>query len=673
MHLNIMITIAFITILLFLRKLGYGKYTLIYGVLLCPFIWFATDMITEAVINDEWPYIVAFKQLSNLERGSLHWFKGTYQYRISEMTSGAICAAVSIFFPDISDYRLTMIYRYVHWYLYFLVALGIAYIWNRILAGDNNERKYRMVNAVIIGILVGSPSACLFLKVCNYDAGCVYFGIAGISLLVLAEKECNINLAYWSIFISALSCLEKWGGLPYWCICTGGTGALVYRYNKGIIRTVLTDFIAILASVGICYLSLVYIRLLECKGIVDINIGASIFPLFYMVKMFFGFSAINWEDINYYDSFAVPYLLVVVAAIIAFSFILELGRKLYLKVNRQKNFRRIVTGLVLTLFVGTIIASFVVVRSQYPFVEIPSDIYLPKASMNGTTYFYNTKTALGYWLCTVFYGFATVVTNWPTMYLLMIFFAIYCVVKNERGNGVFEVEVSYVQEREQKKDGSASEGYFLFLTGVLTLLLPILYVLAGDPAVPRYFGVSILLIPIIALYIITKSISFGNSLKAIAVAYAIVVFEMFLYSPNYSCFAPLWLYRSSEWKQSVRQGEWATSETMMWGEDLAIAGNRVMDMIGQQEDYGKYTLFYDYGVGWIKNPGFNIVNMHQGIDSLSFTEHDYYIFTKFRIYRSPEPDFFSIIEPIDTVEYNGEIAVWIYRGDTIKDYTSYFE
>lgn len=674
MHIYIMIVVAFITILCFLRKLGYGKYTLIYGVLLLPFIWFAMNMITEAITIDEWKYITSFKQLRSLERGSVNWVKGTYQYRVSEISSGTVCAAVSKLFPEINDYHLIMIYRYTHWYLFFLVALGIAYSWNHILPENRDGRAYRIINAAVISILTGAPLSCLLLKVCNYDAGCVYFGIAGISLLVLAEKKCSMKLAYSAVLVSIMSCLEKWGGLPYWCICVAGTGALVYRYKKSLLKTILTDIIAIGISGCICYLSLIYIRLLECKGIIDISIGIATFPLFFMAKMFFGFSDINLEDINYYDSMAIPWLLFVTVAIMLFSILLEVCRKIYLIGIKQKSFRKVLSVLVFLLFIGTIVACFVVVRGQYPFVEIPEGLYIAEEAMNGTTYFYNAKTALGYWMCVVFYGFATVVTNWPTVYLLFVFLAIYCAGKGSVAGKISVENIAGAYRNIENKKGLASEGYFLFLTGVLALLLPIMYVLAGDPPVPRYFGVSILLIPIIALYIIyCKNLSVIRNLKVIVVVYMIILFEMFLYIPNYSCFAPVWLWRSPEWKQSVRQGEWAVAEAMMWGEDLAVAGKRVMDLIGPQEDYGQYTLFANYGLHWIGNPGFHVVAMNRGIDALSFTEYDYYIFTKFRVYRGPEPEFFSIVEPIDTVEFNGEIAVWIYRGDTIREYTSCFE
>lgn len=65
--------------------------------------------------------------------------------------------------------------------------------------------------------------------------------------------------------------------------------------------------------------------------------------------------------------------------------------------------------------------------------------------------------------------------------------------------------------------------------------------------------------------------------------------------------------------------------------------------------------------------------MYSGMENLSFTAQDYYIFTKFKVYRGPEPDFFTSVEPVAKITYNGETAVWIYRGDTIANDTSYFE
>ena len=43
------------------------------------------------------------------------------------------------------------------------------------------------------------------------------------------------------------------------------------------------------------------------------------------------------------------------------------------------------------------------------------------------------------------------------------------------------------------------------------------------------------------------------------------------------------------------------------------------------------------------------------------------------IYRKTPPEFLRLVTPDAVISYKGEIAVWIYRGDKIKDYSAWFE
>lgn len=669
----IVVIIAFIVISVFFLKLGYGKRTILYSLLSAPFVYFSLNMIDEAITIDEWQYITTFKRLDMMEPGTLLWIKGTWQYRISEIVSGTVCSVARMLNSGISDDRLVMVYKYSHWLFFFCVIVGIAYIWTCILnkGGERygEDLKGRITAAALLWIVLGNPVSCLMLKVCNYDAGCVYFGTAGISLLVLAEKKCNIKLAGWAALVSVFSCMEKWAGFPYWFICVAGSGALVYRYRRSWIKAIAAEVGGLLLSVLVCFLSLLYIRMLQGSGMIDLNIGSLLFPIYYMVMAAWNLkdSEIlpwNLEDLAAYDSVVIWCLLVVLVAVILFSVILEVGKKVYDRVRNTKTFTISSAAMTGILFIGSIVASYILVRGIYPFKEIPEGYYIARASMNGTTYFYNCRTFVGYELCQIFYGFSVVLTGMPTIYLIAAALACCLAVKGAVKRNIDDNSI-----------GSKENDYFLYLSGVMALILPLLYVLAGDPPVPRYFGVSIILIPLLSVYVIygylkdLSKITRGFSV----LAYGLVILEMVLYIPNYSVFSPLWLYRTKEWKESIRQGEWATGEAMMWGEDIAIAGNKIVDYIGETDDYSKYTLYASYGQIWLKNPGFNIQKLYSGERHLSFTDHDYYVFSKIMIYRDKEPDFLGTVKPTLTVSMNGEIAVWIYRGDVIADYSSWFD
>ena len=428
----LILLLAFIVVFIYFIKVGYGRKALMYSFFSFPFIYFSINMIDEAVTIDEWDYIYVFRLMNTIERGSLYWFKGTYQYRISQIFSGTMCTIARGLLKSISDNQMILIYKYSHWLLFFVTVVSISFIWTQILNGDPKKLKGRIACSAILYGLIGLPISCLLLKVCNYDAGCVYFGVAGISLLILAERRKSIKFAWASVFVSLLSCLEKWGGLPYWCICVSGIGALVFRYSKSWAKSVASIFLSVFGSSIMCYLALVYIRLLEGQGLVDLNIGAALFPIFFMAKLFFGYSSINFNDITFYDSSVLVYLPIVLIAIIIFSLILETGRKFYCRWCYTNWFKYISLIYVVTLFLGSILASYLVIRSQYPFIEIPEGYYVPSESMNGTIYFYNVKTHIGYILCQIFYSFSVVLTNMPTIYLVGVFVACYIIFKHNR-------------------------------------------------------------------------------------------------------------------------------------------------------------------------------------------------------------------------------------------------
>ena len=393
----IVVIIAFIVISVFFLKLGYGKRTILYSLLSAPFVYFSINMIDEAITADEWQYITAFKRLDMMEPGTLLWIKGTWQYRISEIVSGTVCSVARMLNSGISDDRLVMVYKYSHWLFFFCVIVGIAYIWTCILnrGGERygEDLKGRITAAALLWIVLGNPVSCLMLKVCNYDAGCVYFGTAGISLLVLAEKKCNIKLAGWAVLVSVFSCLEKWAGLPYWCICVAGSGALVYRYRRSWIKALAVEIVEFLASALVCLLSLLYIRMMQGRGLIDLNIGPVLFPIYYMAMAALGLVdsavlSLDFTNLTAYDSVAVKYLLVVLAAVILFSVILEVGKKVYDRIRNTKAFTISSAAMTGILFIGSIVASYVLVRGIYPFKEIPEGYYAARASMVGTTYFY---------------------------------------------------------------------------------------------------------------------------------------------------------------------------------------------------------------------------------------------------------------------------------------------
>lgn len=140
----VMIALALGAIWFYFYKLNFGKRTAIYVACALPFLFFNTNMINEAMTTDEWQYISAFMKMSAIERGSILWLKGTYQYRISEMIGGTICKIAIVLHPEISEESLAIFYKWTHWLTFFFVLVGIAYVWCKIIGGDSRSVKTRV-------------------------------------------------------------------------------------------------------------------------------------------------------------------------------------------------------------------------------------------------------------------------------------------------------------------------------------------------------------------------------------------------------------------------------------------------------------------------------------------------------------------------------------------------
>lgn len=645
------------------RNLNYGNKALLYALLTLPAVFFSTNMLDEAVTVDESMYIPAFSDPTNILPGSVMWVKASYQYRSTQLLLATVFRIWRYIYPGLSVNTACIAYKIIHWFVFFSMALFISYIWGKyVLNGKPETFKYRLSNIGILYVLTGMPIACLLLKVCNYDSGNTYFALAGLSLTIVAEKIRQPKIALAGTIVSVFGCLEKWGGLIYWCFCVALYAFLLAQRGKTIKQRIGLGFQgicrAVLLAVGICFLNQLYLRILFGKGIVDFSLGTILFPLFFMVRAFFLRDiTVNFEDTGYYNNGAIGWLFMTVAAIVILTFVIcILYDFLMIKIKGKYKIFAIINflGCVITVFSG-IMAVFLLTRSVYPFKNFPDGIYVPGASMSGTMFFYGAKTVLTHIICEIAYANGVIIANIPSVFLLILFVAF--------GVMVFK----------------CGQEYILQLCLAFATLLISVFTLAGQPAVPRYFSVTILLYSLVAVYYCSELDFTDARLQKIKLrifagkamcgaALLIYIIELYLYLPVYSCFAPLWLIRSGNFKDTIRQGEWAAGEAMTWGEEIAIAGNIIEEHATAKglspEDI---IIISNYGSVWFGNPGFDIRyirNITEDTD-IPLDETTYFVWTKFALYRDEISDFIYDTEPVEVVKYNGEKAVWIYTADQI--------
>ena len=649
------IFIGAILVLFMLKRLSFGKKAYLYTLLMIPALIFNTNMLTEAVTVDEASYIPAFSNVSSIDPGGIIWAKASYQYRTTQMITGTALKLCRFIYPNISLVAANVLCKIVHWIFFFSLALCIAYIWGKyIICAEKHTVKYRLINLGVLYVLTGTPLACLLLKVCNYDAGNIYFAIAGLSLAIVAEKLKKPKVAGIGGIVAVFGCLEKWTSLIYWIACVAFYAFLVMRQEKktkqALWHGIRAIFLLTVLSSAVCAANLFYLRVLYGKGIIDFSVGTVLFPLFFMARTFMGHGGvIVFDDMSFYDAGAWKYLLLTVLGILILTCMIYFFRSFLCKrIGKQKVISSMNGYIGIVFLTLSLAAPFALTRYIYPFVDFPQGVYIPKPVYNGTTYFYGAKTFIGHTIMDCIYAGGVVLANMPTVMLITLFMALVIMVK--------KYEEEYLLQ-------------LIFLMG--TCILPV-FTIAGQPAVPRYFGFTIMVYGLVSMYYMAK-LDYGKWKPVVlkimcGMAGALYVFELCMYLPLYACFSPIWLIRSNDFKDTIRQGRWAAGEAMTWGEEMAVAGNIIANNVADKNmNVSDVAVVTNYCTGWYKNPGFKILNEESVKENPDLVEDKevYYVFVKFALYHDEIPDFIYEVEPVGIVTFNGEKTAWIYTANQL--------
>lgn len=661
MVIELTMAMAEICLMVYLYKSGYKQYTYIYMLISLPVLFFCINMLDEAVTVDEMQYMKAFIDISGMQQGSYIWNKATYQYRLTQMVMGTIFRIQNWIYPGLTDNVSLIIYKMIHWLMYYLVALFTAFVWgSKILSIDKDSQRYRISNICILYVLIGMPISCLIMKVCNYDAGNVYFAIAGFSLAIAAEKQKNPRLAFWGAVVAVFGCMEKWGCLIYWCICVSFYAFLKIREKRELkkrifecIKAVITAF---LLAVCICWISLFYVRILEGKGLNEISVGTALFPLFFMIRAFrYQSKIVDFSDLSVYNESALKYLILVMFLIILLSTVLYIMEKpMNIMLRRKYTVFQIVNSIVwIAIILAAVIGAYTVIQYEFPVVDIKKGMYMPKASMSGVTFFYGARSLPGHIVLQNIYAFSTIFASMPTVALIILFFAM-----------IF-----------QMKAGLGNQYVFNSLLA-FSFIAPVIFTISGQPATARYYGVPIILVVIFAIYIVAESqIKIFNSKVLLGGCYILYAIEMFLNVPNFHCYCPFWIIHPKEYRENVIAGVYRAGQAITWGENVAIGCNLITDIVDEEIlKYEDITVYSDYSYHWLANPGFAIksISGDPDADGMEFSRYEFYIMARVNLTHHEVPEYMLNIEPVASYKYNGETSIWIYRGDQLAPYKELF-
>lgn len=636
---------------------GYEKKgIIIHTIIIAPFLYFSINMLTEVVTADEGQYIFAFVDPQNIKMRGSFAFKVLYEYKFSQLTIGTIFSVIPTYVRErMGEDGCAVLYKILHYFLMLLISLMTARVWRNQIFEEKSKEKLRVSEDALLITLIGMPLACLLLKVCNYDSGSTYLAILGFSLLWGAYKRKSLRQGFWSTMVVALGVLDKWTALPYFCIAVVLFAHLIFETSddKKYVRGLLGAICVYISSNVLGLITLLCLKITQGGLIAPIGIGNVTFSFTHAARgLLSPDMSIDYTDATAYDNDALRYVFLIIIAIAVCYTVVEfliriINDRLVLVINKCCAIFEI------AVFAWGGYAAYRIPLKIAEYSPIKQGYYQSLDNFDGWTYHYGAKTAIGHFLYKIGYMFGTIICSYPTLIMICILTVAFIIV---------------LRKREFFTDSFAG------LLWSSALLLMLAYAVAGLPSGARYFSFSIYMLALVAIFYGNKIFDFKSPQQrsVITMGMILAVFEMALYLPNFANFSPIWIVHDADHNHSIRKGEWYIGETMLWGEELAIAGNKIQRLT----DAESVKLFTNYGGMWLqkkKDKRVEVKSIYTSLSELEFDESTYYVFNKFRLFRDDVPEFIYDLEPVETIEFKGDIGAWIYRGDQLKSYQYYFE
>lgn len=669
------IVIAFVAVcvglLCFMNVFGLKRINMLqmFILVLCmaAMIFFSVNMVSDTITVDEIHYMNVIVNLKNVLDNPVMASKLMLQYRTSQMIFGTFFTFMSEILVDKnSNIELVILYKILHWIVFYVIELVIVMIFcKKYLKRSKGIWKNILSWLVTFSIVFALPMSVSVMKICNYDASNVMFGTLGIILVgvdVIGTLQkgtfCNAKYSWLGLFMSILGCLDKWSSGVYFIICAilCCFAKLIRSDDKKVgnkIKIILTEPVKIVFFSLLCgYANLQFIRLVLWGGVSyeEIKFGHVAFP-------FTNLFAIIFEGVAAESSqHAILYVLLLYLVVLMISLLFFW---LYTFIKENHNVLNIlnifcILGLIVVLIAG-IYGTFFVPQRIGPWDKVDAGEYSSKTVWG--EYHYNANSWLGHKAMQIIYAFATLVCNFPTSISILLLMYIILFFRKKINESIYQIVLG------------------------ASIAVIIIFACMNQPSAPRYFGVPILLLCLSSWGAIYNSYILDCNgymcKKIITITSGMIllwIIELILYIPNISFFSPLWCYHSKEWGKNVRLGQWYAGEAMSWGEELAIAGRKIDEMVKQGGmDAENITIFSNYGLVWLKNPGYIVKRVSEIDDTVSFDDTIYFVLTKKALFRMEElPPFLYEVEPLMVSEYKGEITTWIYSGTQLENYRYYF-
>ena len=307
--------------------------------------------------------------------------------------------------------------------------------------------------------------------------------------------------------------------------------------------------------------------------------------------------------------------------------------------------------LLLLIIIGGVYATFFVTLKVYPYVDFLPGECRDVIQFDDWYYNYGGATKLGQSLFLTLDSLGQILNSISSVHLFLLFiFAL--------GSLIGKIKV-------QDEDDFWIQ---CIIGGICTLILG--YAVVGIPPDAKYKSLFVIALIICSFLCIARCFvvqSRGIVLGILLLG--LMGMEVFIYRPNELVFSPVWNIKSESEKKYPTTGEIRIGEAMSWGFHNMLAGEKISAWAEQNSiPLEQIYIYSDYYSKWLENPGMNIRVIESSKDIGDFGEKDFYILSRFALFREEIPEFIYEEEPFDAVSYRGEIVAWIYRGEQLEKY-----
>lgn len=632
------------------------KNSLFVTALSCPAFYFVVYKSTQFWIIDTNKYLDRFIDLT---RVSEIFPSCLITFSLSLMLVGTFNLLIRYFLGnrmDLSQIRAEKLAMMCHLLLGVIVTFLIVWVVWKYFVNENIKKRLKNRYIYLLGmcyVIFLLPIYILETKIFNYDSMSCLPGILALLLCIAGVKDKNGRLLVIAIVVGTLAAMEKEMASPILEMAVAIFAAFYAIPKKRLGDTILTVLKYTLFGYAM-YIIIdiavhIYTSVFLLNGERIIYNAETIFyalngPISRVVK---GAALDGGNQTG--DTFAVFVIIVLAGVFLTYVVRLIRDKELLKKIGKVLPYYNVFVFII--IIVGGIYATYFVTLKVYPYTDFLPGEYRNVIQFDDWLYNYGGTTKWEQSLLLTLDSLGQVLNSISSVHLLLLaVFVIAVLLKKIQVNDENDFWIHCI------------------IGGICTLILG--YALVGIPPDAKYKSLFIIALIICVFLCIAKYLIISKKEVVLGIILiGLMGVEIWIYRPNELVFSPIWNIKSESEKKYPVTGEFRIGEAMSWGFHNMIAGEKIKTWAEQNSvPFEQIYIYSDYYSNWLENPGMNIRVIESSDDIQDFGEKDFYVLSRFALFREKIPEFIYQEKPLDTVEYRGEIVAWIYQGEQLKKY-----